>query len=171
MKKIFKKREILDVVGYENIEYFVSSDGKEFSGENAELNCQKYEDFCLDQENWKAVPGFIDEFSGLNVYQWKLAVDEETLELIKQHFGYYNTIDTIIINGILVSEDKKNSQLHVGNWIGLDCHDGGDYTSSYYIFTSEHVKKKVRNLWNKFDEITDNAYRLTLNSGNKIKTT
>ena len=107
---------------------FIANDGKEFFNE---AEAKRHEtDLKLKTIKSKQI-------DNINAgYTWFMAVDEEELEFIKEHFGFYSTYDHV----------EKNGELEIGKWFSYQYEDGGDSWGTNIFTTLEFVKNSISEL-------------------------
>lgn len=152
-KKMEKKIKELPVyknvlVGRENVEVYISFDGKEFSGKDAEKYCLQWEQEQREEEEFSKIAHVFPSlyFSGSTLPdEFYLAQTEKELELIKEKLGWYQKKVYVYLNGIDPT-DNNFVDFKVGDCIGVYQEDGGDHRPDYHFYTLEYI----RNLFKEF---------------------
>lgn len=152
MEKKTKKRQVLGVVGHEDVDYFVASNGTEFEGRDAEEKCKTYQSRLDQKRKWETIYKFSADFESLSSWQWCFAKNEEELDAIKYQFEYRgDKYANIFVNEIPKSELKGN-ELKVGEWIGLyyDSWDCGK--DNIYIYTGSYTISQLKEYISRLEE-------------------
>ncbi len=144
-----KKTKIEDVyktikAGTKQVEMYIASDGREFTGRNAERDCSLYELALLRIKMWNNITHVdLEELVRLPV-EWWYASNEEELEMIKNHVGFYDKYNYIHVNDEKIQRTStKPCVLNVGDWIGYIFDDAGDYRGDTHIYTKSYIAEKL----------------------------
>lgn len=125
------------------ISVWVSSDGREFSGVNAERDCSNWEKIIVYNKKKDSIKKvfYEDVFEGIPS-EWFFPVNEEELEIVKKLIYFDSKSYYLNINDIS-HRDKKCRKLSPNEWIGNIIVDNGDYKGDNNIYTLDYVMNKI----------------------------
>lgn len=150
MEKKTKTKDVYKTVksGTKEVEIYIASDGREFTGKKVEQDCSLYELALLRLKKWQNVTHINTEELIQIPDEWWLASDEEELEMVKSHVGFYDKYNFVSING----KDRRNSShdLKVGEWIGYVHTYGGDSRGDIDVYTISYIQQKLKEFHMRF---------------------
>lgn len=153
-KTIPKHKNIQVEDGYQNVDMFISFDGKEFTSEKS---CREYEKSKLHTEQLKKLKVKYFNFQNIDELTfptiWYYVSNENELETVLTQFSYYNNYQKISINNI----SNKSGKLSMDNfpmnqWYGHIFEDGGDYDDSNRIYTFDFFRTELDEFLNGFSK-------------------
>ena len=132
IKSTPKYKSVLD--GYVNVTQYIAEDGKVFTDKS---EAEKYEKQLVSYRKWNEIDRV--DVSNLNevgpaIHMWYRPKNEEELKMLKEAFYVGKGYCTI---------HSFDGKLKVGEWMGCDFIDNGDYHATYEVYTYEYLKYDV----------------------------
>lgn len=147
IKQVTAYKQVED--GLRNIEYFVASDGKEFTGLSAERDCIGYEESLELDKKWNAIKHISFEITYQVPCDWYYAKNGEELEMIKRNLSFYDRV-YLHVNDMSESLGESLPELKVGQWIGAYYDSNNNGKDSVYIYTLDYFNSKIEEFRKKF---------------------
>ena len=130
------------------VDIYVASDGREFSGNTAEKECIQWEEILEEQRKWDDIKKVRVDSDMELPQEWFFPKDEYELEKVKKHIGFYDSYNEVIVNG---ESKSKHNTLIVGKWMGVYAIDGGDYKGVNVIYTLDWLRKNMNEYFSKIE--------------------
>lgn len=146
MEKIIREveeKEYKPIIKKVKVTIWVASDGREFSGKNAEKDCSFWEGVLEYNKKKDAIKKvfYHNGLEGIPV-EWYFPTTEEELSIVSNLLDFDPKRYYLNINDVSV-KDKGCRKPSINEWIGGIIIDNGDHKSDNNVYTLDYVILKI----------------------------